>query len=87
MDTDWMKHIDWSNEQAHRDFATYLSGIAESFRSADITSRTGHLVDGYVYHDVLNKLRSLQDIFEKPEQWLYARPERNYSPGQGKVNN
>ncbi len=81
-----MKHIDWSNEQAHRDFATYLSGIADSFESADITSRTGNLVDGHVYYDVLNKLEALKNIFEKPEDWLYVRPKPTITRGQGQVN-
>lgn len=87
MTTDGTNQNDWSNEQAYRDFATYLHCIADSLKSADISSRTGNLVDGHVYYDVLNKLKALEEIFNKPEDWLYVREPRTITRGQGKVNN
>lgn len=87
MNTDWVNYIDWTNEQAYRDLSAMLSAIAKSFESADVSSRTGNVVDGYVKRGIVERMDEFAQVFSCPELWLSVRPERNYSAGQGKVNN
>lgn len=87
MDTEPLKHIDWTNHATYKDLSELLLAYAEGFRNADVTSGTNGLVDGYVKRGILERMDQLAQVFDSPEHWLIVRKERNYAPGQGKVNN
>lgn len=87
MNTDWMDHIDWTNELTYQELSAYLSALADSFESANVSSGTGNTVDGYVKRGIVERLREFALVFKHPSEWLIVRPERNYSPHQGHKKN
>lgn len=87
MDTDLLKHIDWTNHATYKDLAKLLLAYAEGFEHADVTSGSNGFVDGYVKRSILERMNQLAKVFDNPEHWLIVREPRNYTPGQGKANN
>lgn len=87
MDTGHVNHIDWTNHATYKDLAKLFQAYANGFEHADVTSGTNGFVDGYVKRDILERLRQFAEVFDNPEHWLIVRDPRNYTPGQGKVNN
>lgn len=88
MDTDLLtKHIDWSNHATYKDLSRLFMAYAEGLRNADVTSGANGFADGYVKRGILERLEDFAKVFYASEQWLIVREKRNYTPGQGKVNN
>lgn len=87
MDTEPLKHIDWTNDATYKDLSGLLLALKQGFESADVTSGTNGLVDGYVKRGILERIDQLAQVFDNTEHWLIVRQERNYTAGQGKANN
>lgn len=87
MDTEPLKHIDWTNHATYKDLSELLLAYAEGFERADVTSGSNGVADGHVKRGILERLKEFAQVFDNPEHWLIVRQERKYSPGQGKANN
>lgn len=80
---DWVNHIDWSKNASYKDLAVLFRAIGEAFNSADVTSGTNGLVDGYVKRGILERLSEFATVFDNPEHWLIVREPRNYTHHEG----
>ncbi len=87
MDTEPLKHIDWTNHATYKDLAVLFRALGEGLRSADVTSGTNGFADGYVKRGIVERLKEFAKVFDNPEYWLMVRPEVTITRGQGKVNN
>jgi len=84
--TDWVNHIDWTNEQAYQDLAKMFSALAESLNGADVSTRSNRVVDGYIKRGLVEKFRNIAESLGSEDgilKYLYVRPPRNYSHHEG----
>lgn len=81
--TDWVNHIDWTNEQTYRDLSKMLSALAQSFAAADISSGTNGVVDGHAHAGLLARLVGTAIAAKAHPKFLHVRPERNYTHHEG----
>lgn len=87
MDTDPLKHIDWTNYATYKDLAILLRAYAEGLKDANVTSGSNGVADGYVKRGILERLEEFAKVFDNPEYWLMVRPKVEITRGQGKANN
>lgn len=87
MDTELLKHIDWTNDATYKDLAKLLLAYADGLKNAPVTSGSNGISDGYVKRALIEELKSIADAFNHSEHWLMVRPEVEITRGQGKVNN
>lgn len=87
MDTDPLKHIDWTNDATYKDLAKLLLAYADGFKNAPVTSGSNGVADGYVKRGIVERLEEFAKVFSHTEHWLMIRPPVEITRGQGKVNN
>lgn len=83
MDTSWIKHIDWTKEKTYEDLAELFGAFSQAFDGADVTSRTGDFVDGSTKQHVLSRINEVAALMNNHKDWLYVRPEKNYTHYEG----
>lgn len=85
MGTTFTKLIDWKKGKTYEDLADLLFAYAEDFERSDVSSGSGNFVDGHAKRDLLKKLRDTAAMLNSAPDWIYVRPDKNYTHNEGHI--
>jgi len=83
MDTNWVKHIDWTKEETYEDLGQLFDALSQAFFRSNVTSGTADFVDGSTKQYVLGRMNEVANLMRMHAKWVQVREETTYSHHEG----